>query len=289
MSRLNTRPHHSCVTFFFFHRVVTVQVYKDCLEKIEKEAEDFKLSLKTTMLLASADPSIFEGAVVPMKLPLTKRLPPMQRKQSMAELVQSTKAKKAAVAHAGHTEDHPASLVQRIVAAVSGVLGRPHAEDEHSKKHMHVGLNEIFLFPRPQLFFHAVEMMQLLMTFFISICATQILPLVIRTDVTATSGGWIFGFVLPVVVNLFMLQQILSKSVLLRAVYELDESVAGAVCEDAKEARQALKNLRTTVHGHLSKSGYAEEEWPSTFQVKHCCMLKSAASIRRSSSSFASN
>jgi len=217
------------------------------------------------MLLASIDPSVFEGSVVPMKLQLTKRAPPpMQRKQSMAELVQSTKAKKAAVAHAGHTEDHPASLVQRIVAAVSGVLGQPHAED----KHMHVGLNEIFLFGRPHLFFHAVEMMQLLMTFFISICTTQILPLVVRTDVTIGRAGWIFGFVLPVVVNLFMLQQILSKSVLLRAVYELDESVAGAVCEDAKEARQALKNLRTTVHAHLTASGVAEEEWPSAFKVK---------------------
>jgi len=281
--------------------VVTVQVYKDCLEKIEKEAEDFKLSLKTTMLLASVDPSVYEGSVEPLTLPLTKRAPPppMQRKQSMAELAKAAKAKDASTAHKGghgHEERQGSfvrrlvairdiTIVQRVLAAVCG--GGGHEAGESLKKH--VDLNDIFLFGRPHLFFKTVETTQLFMTFYISVCATPILPLVVRTDVTLGRAGWIFGFVLPVVVNLFMLQQILSKSVLLRAVYELDESVAGAVCEDAKEARQALKNLRTTVHGHLSKSGYAEEEWPSTFQVTPRCMLKSVASIRRSSSSFASN
>ena len=260
--------------------MVTVQVYKDYLLKMEKEAEDFQLSLKTTMLLASIDPSVFEGPVEPLTLPLTKRAPPppMQRKQSMAELVKAAKAKDASTAHTGghgHGERQgsfvgrlvairDASIVQHVLAAVCG--GGGHEAGDSLKKH--VDLNDIFLFGRPHLFFKTVETTQLFMTFYISVCATQILPLVVRTDVTIGRAGWIFGFVLPVVVNLFMLQQILSKSVLLRAVYELDESVAGAVCEDAKETRQALKNLRTTVHGHLAASGVAEEEWPSAFKVK---------------------
>jgi len=259
--------------------VVTVQVYKDYLLKMEKEAEDFQLSLKTTMLLASIDPSVFEGPVEPLTLPLTKRAPPpMQRKQSMAGLVKAAKAKDASTAHTGgHGHEgrqgsfvrhlvaiRDTTIVQHILAAVCG--GGGHEAGESLKKH--VDLNDIFLFGRPHLFFKTVETTQLFMTFYISVCATQILPLVVRTDVTIGRAGWIFGFVLPVVVNLFMLQQILSKSVLLRAVYELDESVAGAVCEDAKETRQALKNLRTTVHAHLTASGVAEEEWPSAFKVK---------------------
>ena len=40
-------------------------------------------------------------------------------------------------------------------------------------------------------------------------------------------SGWIFGFCTPVVFNMLVLQQILAKCVLLRAVYELDADVAG--------------------------------------------------------------
>jgi hypothetical protein len=45
------------------------------------------------------------------------------------------------------------------------------------------------------------------------------------------------------------------------------------VCEDAKETRQALKNLRTTVHAHLTASGVAEGEWPSAFKVKQATLF----------------
>ncbi len=54
---------------------------------------------------------------------------------------------------------------------------------------------------------------------------TQIIPLVIRTAGTADSGGFIFGFMVPVVCNLLVLQHILVKTVLLRAVYELVRGV----------------------------------------------------------------
>ena len=74
----------------------------------------------------------------------------------------------------------------------------------------------------------AIEAMQLFMNFYISITCTQILPLVIRTT-QSYSAGWIFGFLFPVLCNFLMLQQILSKCVLLRAVYELDADVAGAM------------------------------------------------------------
>ena len=50
-----------------------------------------------------------------------------------------------------------------------------------------------------------------------------------------------------------MLQQILSKCVLLRAVYELDADVAGAVCEDTKEERTAVKKMRLSVHQQLKE------------------------------------
>ena len=98
----------------------------------------------------------------------------------------------------------------------------------------------------------AIEAMQLFSNFYISITCTQILPLVIRTN-QGYSGGWIFGFLFPIICNFLMLQQILSKCVLLRAVYELDADVAGAVCEDTKEERTAVKKMRLSVHQQLKE------------------------------------
>jgi len=66
------------------------------------------------------------------------------------------------------------------------------------------------------------------MVFYISVAATQIIPLVIRTEgLSLSAAGWIFGFCTPVLFNMLVLQQILAKCVLLRAVYELDADVAG--------------------------------------------------------------
>ena len=47
------------------------------------------------------------------------------------------------------------------------------------------------------------------MVFYISVAATQIIPLVVRTNgVSLPAAGWIFGFVTPVVFNMFVLQQV---------------------------------------------------------------------------------
>ena len=92
----------------------------------------------------------------------------------------------------------------------------------HRKTKQNDTLVDIFLFGRPWLFFRGVEILELYMSFYIAVASTQIIPLVIRTGgVSGTGGGFIFGFVVPIVLNLFAMQQILVKAVLLRAVYEL--------------------------------------------------------------------
>ena len=66
------------------------------------------------------------------------------------------------------------------------LVGRKGSSGKHFKKKtakIHEDdLNAIFLFHRPFLFFKAVEAVQLFMVFYISVAATQIIPLVIRTD-----------------------------------------------------------------------------------------------------------
>ena len=93
----------------------------------------------------------------------------------------------------------------------------------------------------------AIEAMQLFMNFYISITCTQILPLVIRTT-QGYSGGWIFGFLLPIICNFLMLQQILSKCVLLRAVYELDADVAGNNAEHAENTHETYPSNTHSQH-----------------------------------------
>jgi hypothetical protein len=95
-------------------------------------------------------------------------------------------------------------------------------------------LSNVFLFNSPWLFFKMVEATLLLECFYISLTATQLIPLVITAQ---HSGVWIFGYILFIGFNLLMLQMILDKAVLLRSVFQLEKETVGKICEDDLQER----------------------------------------------------
>ena len=114
------------------------------------------------------------------------------------------------------------------------------------------------MFNSPWLFFKIVEATLLLECFYIAITATQLIPLVISSN---HSGGWIVGFLLPVVFNLLMLQMILDKAVLLRSVHRLEKETVSKICEDDTEERAAISYLRTAVLNILKEDRVPEKFW----------------------------
>ena len=109
-------------------------------------------------------------------------------------------------------------------------------------------LSDIFLFKSPGIFFKAVEAVLLFQCFAISIVFTQLLPLNVST---AKGGGWYVGFIILIMMNFYIIQMILNKSVLLRSVHSLERAIAGKICEDTVAERTAIANLREVVTAKL--------------------------------------
>ena len=77
---------------------------------------------------------------------------------------------------------------------------------------------------------------------------TQFIP--IATKVNANVGGFVIGFIVPILVVFYIIQLSLNKTVLLRAVFELDREVAGKVVEEAKEEKVDLTLTYPRIHTH---------------------------------------
>ena len=79
---------------------------------------------------------------------------------------------------------------------------------------------------------------------------SQFIP--IATKVNANVGGCVIGFLIPIFIVFYIIQLSLNKTVLLRAVFELDREVAGKVVEEAKEEK-----VHTT-YPHISHITYLQ-------------------------------
>lgn len=113
-------------------------------------------------------------------------------------------------------------------------------------------LSNVFLFNSPWLFFKMVEATLLLECFYISLTATQLIPLVITAK---HSGVWIFGYILFIVFNLLMLQMILDKAVLLRSVFQLEKETVGKICEDDLQERYLSIYMYTYMEMYMYSYG----------------------------------
>ena len=145
----------------------------------------------------------------------------------------------------------PFSFLSRIAADMPVITAATTSEEDASN------MSGIFFMKCPGLFFKAVEAVLLFQCFAIAMVCTQLLPLVVISNHTA---GWIIGFIIPVAVNFYIIQMILNKAVLLRAVHSLERDVAGKICEDAVEERGAIAHLRAVVNDKLVEDCIPEDE-----------------------------
>lgn len=145
----------------------------------------------------------------------------------------------------------PFSFLSRM-AADHQVTAAPMGADEDASN-----MSGIFFMKCPGLFFKAVEAVLLFQCFAIAIVCTQLLPLVVISNHTA---GWTIGFIILIAVNFYIIQMILNKAVLLRAVHSLERDVAGKICEDAVEERGAIAHLRAVVNDKLVEECIPEDE-----------------------------
>ena len=175
---------------------------------------------------------------------------------TLSSIIAESKEQQLMEAHQSSLSN--SSLITNVIGTVTDLLKGPNAKSfDKSSIFEEADLSRIFLFSRPKLFFGAVEAILLLQCFYISMVATQLIPLVL---ISSHSAAWIVGFLIPIGFNFTIIQMLLNKAVLLRAVHTLEREVAGRVCEDAVEEKNAISNLRETVKIKLEEEGIPECE-----------------------------
>lgn len=128
---------------------------------------------------------------------------------------------------------------------------------EISKRRLH---SKIFLFGSSGLYYRSVELGLLFQCFYISIWATQIMPLAQRAD---EMNGWIFAFTLPIIFNTLLVGLTLHRSVMLKTASELHSDIVGTVCEECIKETQVTGDLRTRVRNKLIDTATPRKMWKS--------------------------
>jgi len=85
----------------------------------------------------------------------------------------------------------------------------------------HLAMESVFFFHSPDAYFGAVEFVLLLQCFFISVWATQLLPLATADNNVNAGAVWGFFLTFPVFINFFLIRLILNRAVILQGFYTL--------------------------------------------------------------------
>ena len=85
----------------------------------------------------------------------------------------------------------------------------------------HLAMESVFFFRSPDTYFGAVEFVLLLQCFFISLWATQLLPLATADNDVNAGAVWGFFLTFPIFINFFLIRLILNRAVILQGFYTL--------------------------------------------------------------------
>jgi len=123
-------------------------------------------------------------------------------------------------------------------------------------KHIHVPLfgehdiegsrnDEIFAFQWPGMFFMAIEFNFLLQCFYLAIYFTQLLPII--SYHAEEKAAWVIGLTVPIFINFFLIQQMLTRTILLHCSCHLDKDIVAEVCEETINENCILESVRADV------------------------------------------
>jgi hypothetical protein len=120
--------------------------------------------------------------------------------------------------------------------------------------------SEIFLFGSSSFYYRCVELGLLFQCFYISIWATQLMPLAVRGE---HANAWISAFTIPIIFNTLLVGLTLHRSVMLKTACKLHSDIVGTVCEECLKETQVTQDLRTTIRQKLIDSRTPRRMWKS--------------------------
>lgn len=116
----------------------------------------------------------------------------------------------------------------------------------------------VFVFGSSKLYYRIVELGLLFQCFYISIWATQLMPLARRSE---HKYYWIPAFTIPIVLNILLVGMTLHRSVMLKAAMQLNPDIVGAICEECIQEKNVVKDLQSRIRNILSESNTPRRLW----------------------------
>lgn len=119
-------------------------------------------------------------------------------------------------------------------------------------------MRDIFVLQRPGWFFVCVKFSMFLQCVYISLCCTQLLPVALLVP---KRGVWVAGFSLLIVINFYLLRQVIHKAVQILSVLHLDPKLLSKVCEESLTEQQILTTLGVRIRLFLETKNVDYSFW----------------------------
>jgi len=144
----------------------------------------------------------------------------------------------------------PGHLVIVLLGHHSGLhsLSLAAADDDACSLKLHAELSEIFLFCRPELYFYAIEIALLIQCLYIALWATNFLFI---ANMSYNLILWNIALLLPLPINIFILQHVIFTSCMLKSIVCLDKEIAADIYESTEKERDIKYKLRKLVRNSL--------------------------------------
>jgi hypothetical protein len=143
----------------------------------------------------------------------------------------------------------PGKVMEALLGHHSGLHSLSHlSTDDTDSLKLHAELREIFLFRYPELYFYAIELAILVQSLYIALWATNFLFI---ANISYHLVLWNIALLLPVPINIFILQQIIFTSCMLKSIVYLDKDVAADVFESIEKERDLKYKLRKLLRSSL--------------------------------------
>ena len=117
-------------------------------------------------------------------------------------------------------------------------------------------MTQLFFFDSPLWFFHQVELCLLFQSMYVSIWATQLIPL------TVNYPGWAIALTIPMCCNFFIIQLLLHDAVILKAVCEIHTKAIHETEEEEEMEDSCIEKMREKLEELYLKEKQNVESFP---------------------------
>jgi Ca2+-binding EF-hand superfamily protein len=129
-------------------------------------------------------------------------------------------------------------------------------------------LSQVFLFDSPSTFFQHVELCLLFQSMYVSIWATQLIPL------TVNNPGWAIALTIPMCCNFLIIQLLLHDAVILKAVCEIHDNAIVETEEEEEMEETCIEKMREKLEENYSQEKAEKERRSEVAALKHVWLEK---------------